>query len=319
MARGGYRGSQGDSSIKDNIVFAAKKVKALYPLHCFTFIVAMVVYWDYQRLDSARHILIWVFKVLVNLLLLQSCFPKAEFYFSFNAVSWYLSTTAVLYFTFPYIWRKISSIKNKYEVLFQFIIIIAIQSTISALLLIYSEQVSHVPITISDDLTKYVTYICPLYRMGDFYIGCLLGCVFWHSNSDIEKSKVITSIIEILSFVTIGFLQLIYNRQIGFLGTNAFRYALLYIFNVMLLIYIVGCQRGILSKYVLSSKLMVLIGNLSGYAFLIHQLVIVIMRRIFESLGPITLLSFIVTIIFAYLLMSLRAKILGIKCLRTRY
>lgn len=304
----------GCNSVKGNIVFAVRKVKALYPLHCITLLTAMIVYWDNQKLDSARHILIWMFKLLANLFLLQSWLPKAEFYFSFNAVSWYLSTSIVLYFAFPYMQRAINRVKTKHGIMIRFIIVIAAQSAISALLLVRSDEIRNVPIIISDNLTKYVTYICPLYRMGDFYIGCLLGYVFCHNDFRISKNKIVVNVAEILSFAAIGLLQLIYIKKLGFLGTDAFKYTLLYTFDAMLLIYMVGLRKGAISKYILSSRLMVLIGDLAGYGFLIHQLFIVIVRMIFkvyiEQPAIMALLSFIITMVSAYAMMLLNTKTL---------
>lgn len=293
---------QGDNSVKDNIIFAIKKVETLYPLHCFTFIVAMVIYWDNQRLDSVRHIIIWIMKVVFNLLLLQSLIPKAEFYWSFNAVSWYLSTAAVMYLAFPYIRKGISKIKGNYGITIRFVAVIIFQGMISVLLLIFHDWVSNVPITISDDLTKYVTYICPLYRMGDFYLGCLLGYAFCKRFVLLKNLKA-ASVFELLSFSAVFYLQIIESKQIGFWGTAAFRYSLLYIFDTLLLIYLVGLNKGIISKYILSSRILVWIGNISGYAFLFHQLIIVLLRRMFghnENKLLVAIISFLTTMLLSY-------------------
>lgn len=297
--------SKGCNYLKESITMALRKINKLYPLHCVTLFVALCVYLDNQKLDSIRHILIWIGKLAFNLMLLQSWVPKGEFYFSFNAVSWYLSTIVVLYIGFPYIQKAINNVKSKYEILLQFIAVIAIQSIISVLLIIYSEQVNNVPVTISDDLTKYVTYICPLYRMGDFYIGCLLGYVFKKTSFCVKENRIIYSVMEIIAFVSMYFLQGIYSGRVGILGNDAFRYALLYTLQVMVLVMLVGINQGVISKYILSSRIMVFIGDLSGYAFLIHQLVIVIMWRAMEAnIGMqmvSALFSFVITILLAYI------------------
>lgn len=300
-----------DNSIKNNIVFFFEKIKYLYPLHCLTLIVAMVLYWDNQRLDSVRHIIIWVIKVVFNLLLLQSWVPKAEFYFSFNAVSWYLSTLFAIYFLSNYIKKRINKIKNNYQIINQIVLIISVQSLISLLLVMFESYVKNVPLIISDDLTKYMTYIWPLYRFGDFYIGCLLGYIYKNKHFSVLNCKRVMNVIEVVSFASIWFLQLIYNKKIGLFGTDAFRYSLLYILDAMLLVYFTACSKGFLSKYVLSSRILVFLGNISGYAFLIHQLIIVIVRKIFESnLSNIfmALLSFTITIGLSYACCYIRCK-----------
>ena len=296
---------QGCDSLKDNIASAIRKIKKLYPLHCITLFVAMCVYWENQRLDSIKHILLWIGKVVFNLMLLQSWVPKAEFYFSFNAVSWYLSTIIVSYIAFPYIRKAIHHVKSKYGILLRMIAVIAIQSAISILLIVYNEQVNSVPVTISDDVTKYVTYICPLYRMGDFYIGCLLGCFFKKYSFFRKENRTIFSVMEIIAFTFMYILQTIYRGKVSFLGNDAFRYTLLYTIQVMILVILVGINQGVISKYILSSRIMVFIGDLSGYAFLIHQLVLVIMWRVMEvNIGmqiANALFSFAITILLAYI------------------
>lgn len=63
-------------------------------------------------------------------------------------------------------------------------------------------------------------------------------------------------------------------------------------------------SEGVVTKYILSSKLLVEIGNISGYAFLIHQLVIVVVRKLCGVTGPnleIAFVSFLLTIGMSYL------------------
>lgn len=305
-------------SLRDNIVFAVRKIKKLYPLHCITLLVAICVYWDNQKLDGIKRVLIWGVKLVSNFTLLQSWIPKAEFYFSFNGVSWYLSTCVALYSVFPYIRKAINKVKNKNEIIFQFILVIAIQTAISVLLIVYEEQVSNVPIAISDDVTKYVTYICPLYRMGDFYIGCLLGYIFKKKCLFVKENKALFSVMEIMALFSIYFLEIVYRRKVSFLGMDAFRYTLLYTLQVMILVILVGINKGVISKYILSSKIMVTIGNLSGYAFLIHQLVIVIVWRIFGAdvakQSICAMISFMCTMLLAYMWQWIQSNIKVIDC-----
>lgn len=290
----------GAITIKTNILLAVKRIKTLYPLHCLTFAIAIIVYWDNQRLDSIRHIIIWIIKVALNLSLLQSLVPKSEFYWSFNAVSWYLSTAVIIYFAFPYIRKGINKNKNNYGIVIKYAIIITFQSIISVLLLIFSDWVNNIPVTISDDLTKYVTYICPLYRICDFYLGCLLGYIF-HQHFVWLKNSKSASMLELLSFSVILFLQIIEIKQIGIMGSAAFRYSFLYIFNTSLLVYLVSLNRGIISKYILSSPILVSIGNISAYAFLFHQLIIVILRKVYsENKLLIATVSFLLTMFLSY-------------------
>lgn len=260
----------------------------------------MLLYWDDKRLDSLRHIIIFFLKAIVNIFLLQSWFPKAEFYWSFNAVSWYLSTAMLCYFAFPYIRDRVNRIESIRLIVIQIIAVVVMQSIVSALLLLFNDWVNKIPITISDDLTKYITYICPIYRLGDFYLGCLLGYVYNEKGKNLLLNKRMMSIIEVLLFAEIVVLQVIYNNSIGILGADAFKYTLLYTLNTMLIIYVVSINRGIISS-ALSSKWMIFFGDISGYAFLIHQLVIVFFERMDMPYASMILFSFVLTLVFAYI------------------
>ena len=81
-----------------------------------------------------------------------------------------------------------------------------------------------------------------------------------------------------------------------FISDDAVRNDLLYTFPVMVSVYLGALQSGFVTKSIL--------GNISGYCFLIHQLVIVV---IFKTCGenagklPCAMLSFIITIALAIL------------------
>lgn len=287
----------------DNIKYAIKKIGKLYPLHCCTLAVAFFVYYDQQRLDNLRHIAIQVIKFILNLFLMQSWLPKAEFYWSFNAVAWYLSTQLVLYMAFPYIKKLINKGGKKFDEISVWGVLLA-QILLSAVLFYEQDLIARIPITISDNLTFYITYICPLYRLGDFYLGCMTGYFFVHKRHCLAKHTMIASLIEGLAILLIYPLQLIYNSQMKIISNDAFRNDLLYIFPALLLVYMCAMSEGVVTKYILSSKLLVEIGNISGYAFLIHQLVIVVVRKLCGVTGPnleIAFVSFLLTIGMSYL------------------
>lgn len=194
------------------------------------------VYYDQQRLDNLRHIAIQVIKFILNLFLMQSWFPKAEFYWSFNAVAWYLSTQLVLYMAFPYIKKLINKGGKKFDEISVWGVLLA-QILLSAVLFYEQDLIARIPITISDNLTFYITYICPLYRLGDFYLGCMTGYFFVHKRHCLAKHTMIASLIEGLAILLIYPLQLIYNSQMKIISNDAFRNDLLYIFPALLLVY----------------------------------------------------------------------------------
>lgn len=298
-----------DSRFWNHIKRAFSKIRSLYPLHCVTLLIAIFVYFDLSRLDNLWHIILYNIKLVLNLALLQSWFPKSEFYWSFNAVSWYLSTQFAMYLAFPYIKKAINKGKTKgirYLGL-QVLLILLMQIGISAVLINQSVRLSQIPIQISDGLTFYLTYICPLYRVGDFYLGCIAGYFFMRSDflrGGVKHPSWLWSLLEIAVVLLLLPSQLIHEGSLKFISDDAVRNDLLYTFPVMASVYLGALQSGFVTKSILSSKWLVELGNISGYCFLIHQLVIVV---IFKTCGenagklPCAMLSFIITIALAIL------------------
>jgi peptidoglycan/LPS O-acetylase OafA/YrhL len=157
---------------------------------------------------------------------------------------------------------------------------IAAQVVVALILNHYKDFIHAIPMKISDDLIRYLAFICPLYRVGDFYVGCLIGYLFKNKVfSHILDNVVISTFLEIIALVAAPLLLKVCQKQIGLLGTESFRETLIYLGEEMILVYTVAYSRGLISRWIFSSKLMVAIGNISGYAFLIHWPVLSILRK----------------------------------------
>ena len=101
--------------IKQNAFsFAVKKIWALYPIHIAFMAVAiaksLLMIVKTQSLGSILELLKYT---VCNVLLIQAWIPKSSYYFSLNAVSWYLSLCFFLYLAFPVIIKILKKINNK--------------------------------------------------------------------------------------------------------------------------------------------------------------------------------------------------------------
>lgn len=93
------------TGIKENILFAWNRVKKLYPLHFLTLIaVAAVMRLGLMNSDLPKQETLYF---IMNAVLLQCLIPWRDGYFSFNAVSWYLSVYMICCFFFPWILNKL--------------------------------------------------------------------------------------------------------------------------------------------------------------------------------------------------------------------
>ena len=274
--------------ISNNIKFASKKIAKLYPLHVVTLLAVAAVYsfiwirkWQFEWRQGVYFIL--------NLFVLQAWVPTREGYLSFNAVSWYLSTAAFLYLVFPLFLSVLR--RDKRKAVWITVGVVVLQVLI-AVLLFQPPQVSF-----SDNFTKWVTYICPLYRMGDFLVGCMTGYVFWQKSAspdtDENKDKLYTTA-EVAVILMVLFQIVIYTRYTFW---EALKYDLYWIPVNTAFIYLFAISRGAVSRTLSKSRVLLLIGNYSPQAFLIHKIVIEFCGYIVENKAVLTIFSFLLTMV----------------------
>ena len=100
--------------------------------------------------------------LLANFYLLQSWIPEQDFYFSFNAVSWYLSDTLFLSLLFPILYNFLSRVGKK-DQLFVLILVLCL----------YVLMIFVIPS--NNQLRHAILYIHPVSRVMDFIIGIFIA------------------------------------------------------------------------------------------------------------------------------------------------
>lgn len=229
------------------------------------------------------------FYFVTNLLLLQSWLPWRNGYFSFNAVSWYLSTIAFSYCLFPYI--QSSLVRNDKKRIYGFArIAIILMVVVAAVLGIGKKSLGW-----STDFVKWVTYIFPVYRVGDFVAGIAAGFYFLVQEKSKRKDFVKLSYtgIEIIAVMLIAFQIFLYD--FGFRTTN-WTLSLFWLPTSITIVYLFAKCRGIVSRKIAEGRILVWLGDISGEAFLIHQIVIKGVGMVIESKIILTIVSFSLTI-----------------------
>ena len=277
------------SSITNNFAFAWKKIKKLYPLHVVTLlVVALAVFAKCLfkgGIDKAFFEQIGYF--VANSLLIQSWIPWRDGYYSFNAVSWYLSTSVFSYFAFPWIFRIIQS-KNKKRIALLLCVSLGLMVAVSIVL-----GIGYHFLGWQDAVLKYITYISPVYRLGDFIVGLVAG-YFFVSNRKKANSKLYT-VIEIL-IVVILIVQ-IYLYDGGLFKASYLKFSLFWLPASVLLVYFYACNNGLVSRLLSKCKVLVWLGNISAEAFLIHQICIKAAEYVTKNKVIIALIAFPLTIL----------------------
>ena len=148
----------GPQVVKDDfsyLAFLKRRAVKFYPLHWICLLSVMIPIW-YHGWSYNNHAL------LANFLLLQSWIPIDDFYFSFNAVSWYLSDTFFVSMIFPLLYAFLRKIGKKDRV---FVLVLVV--------CLYVIMMFAVPSTYS--VQHAVLYIHPVSRAIEFVIGIFIA------------------------------------------------------------------------------------------------------------------------------------------------
>ena len=155
--------------LQSAIAFSFKKIRRLYPLHLIMMAAALLfVLKGLLAQPSARGVLSCAAQLAVSIFLLQTWIPSSRFWFCLNGVAWYLSVQAFLYAIFPTllaVLKKADARKLR-----------CIAAAIFCVQCLFSLAVWKAGL--SGKAAFYLTYLCPLFRAGDFTISCCAGCLY---------------------------------------------------------------------------------------------------------------------------------------------
>ena len=233
--------------------FLLKRLKKLYPLHLLCLLFFIVV--GHTSIDA---------KVLLNIFLLQSWIPDADWYFSCNSVSWFLSSLMFCYIVFPYAYRHMS----KYLTL--------------VILMAYAVVYWLTPY----DRINAVLYVFPAVRFVDFYLGMVLSQLYERKNAVLFPKwvELLLIIILLLTLVIYPFVD------------AKFRNAPLYWAVLMPLLIVFAQEKGWASRF-LKSDFMQFLGSLTMSLFITHQMLIGILLRRLPEMHAMLMLALCLFII----------------------
>lgn len=268
-----------------SLLFGWKKVLALYPLHILMMLAALPIFYKGIATTSVH--------IAANITLMQSWWPDSSVYFSLNSVAWYLSVCLFAYFVFPAVLKKLQRAASVKHLLIIAAVVIVLQN-IPAYLTHHFR-----PIPIGDNFYKWVTYILPLSRVGDFIVGSVFGCIFVRRNREETLRPIAANVLELAALgLTLASILCSADK----LNVWWSRYSLWYLPGALLLVYAFAINKGLLSK-ILTNKVTVWLGDLSAYGFLLHQMIIRYLQRLVPkvigshlSIPAYTVLAFLFTV-----------------------
>lgn len=244
------------------IVFWERRIKKIYPFYVFVLFLAI---WIYGVDPSVK-------EFLTSLFLVQS-FVSTKVFYSFHAISWFLSDTVFFYFITPILFFLIKKISRKYFYL--------------GIILLWFLQLALAYIFKDNPNKKWIIYINPLARTLDYIMGCLLAQIYMDKRE--KNVLLVEKMAEIVLMIALGTIT-ICNKYFP----NEYRFAALGAPIAILSIYYFAKPKITILKKVMESQILVLFGNISFEFFLIHPIVITYVVREAASLSPIwqVLLSF---------------------------
>ncbi len=281
-----YKSRNAEPEVRKAFSFMLRKMSKLYPLHILILIIILagIKFGLIEgKFDMAS--------VLCNALLVQAWIPNSKWYFSYNAVSWYLSVCVLLYLCFPVLFALIRKISDS-----ETFIITATLIVVQVLLPIFIAEIYS---GTNSKFYKWMTYIFPLYRLLDFFYGMVLARVILNDGDTKVKRNGLYHIGEtILLFIWIGQV-LVYTK--GGILSAMYRYSFFWVATSLIAVALFYYNRGYITR-LLTCRPVVFIGNISGVAFLLHTSVIFWVKRIGKIDGFILfIIAFCITIIISFL------------------
>lgn len=259
------------STWKGSFQFLIKKLKKFYLLHIFTFLI--LTFFFLHRYLKSGHIEYgdwyhFILNAVLNITLLQSWYSPAKF--SFNGVTWFLSSILFMYFLTP---KTVNFLKHKgyIEIITLFILIFT-----------FKFMLDTSGYKLFDKLVFFSSYVNPAYRFLDFLIGYLGYMIFFTSGNKLNISYRKTTIFQLI--VLSMYLESCYIFNKVWRPTP-------FILLTVLLIFACALKDGIMD-YIGGNKLMVHIGNISLALFIFHRVIIKILEpHIIKHLPPYLLLE----------------------------
>lgn len=248
-----------NTTIQKAIRFSIIRIKKIYKLHIITMLFAIIssVALMIPHGLSIRATLGLFVKIILNITLLQTWIPYVSINSSLNGVAWFLSVTMFLYFCFPYIcgW-----IKKKSNLATICILIIILEIISCRLWLQFVDSMNETYI--------WFMYYFPIFRIGDFFLGCCIG--HFYKEHGFRKLSVIKGTILELGALTLSVVIYVFPHDGNNLWLNAiYNWTTLYMILATIWVYLFVCNSGLFTR-VMTNSLLIFIGNISAYTYLIH-------------------------------------------------
>lgn len=263
-------------TLRGSVNYAYARISKLYPLYLASLLIpaAGQVYGAVYGLISTKTVL---FKFAADALVLQAWVPINEIYFSLNGPAWYLSAVAFCYFAFPWLLRRIERLKSARGALTAAALIWLAQLAVELAGKWLYTRFGCDDVNLRRDFYGWLTYVFPMFRLGDFAVGGCLAYVFL-TRGERKGSRAAWTAAEL------GAVGLAVLAELGFEhGWLPFNDTSAYLVACAAVVYVFAVNRGYISR-ALTCGVTRYISGISTELFLTHSVVIFACSPILERL-----------------------------------
>ena len=263
---------------KESFRFASRLLLKSWPLHLIS--LAVMIVYRQVNFSSTKDVL----TIIINAFLLQSWSPVQSIYFSFNMVSWFLSSLLFCYFLAPLMLRFLKKPT------------IAFGAFLAAALIRY--YLEYITVHFSGQFWNIALHTSPVVRSLEFFMAMMMTPFYFklkeNASLNSQKNFIRFSIVEV-AFIS-GAIYLMITK------TNWTRNAFVWVF--CFLVFILAFDTGIVSKF-FSLKPFIWFSKIQIEFLLTHQTIIFVTRAFFGQYNAsnlvIILVIFIITVAFCVL------------------
>lgn len=274
--------------------FIRDRLARLWPVHIFALcFLVMFVRPDAITFDG-EGLFAKSVQLALNLTLMQSIFPFDKIMFSWNAVSWSISTEVFFYLAFPFL---VIGIRKNWAI--KLLVAIFISTAFVFAMTAFSKTQTGQEVGIN---MFYAAYSNPLFRGVEFVLGMSLWVVWDKYIRNYEASYLVWSAVEIVAVLFAAW-WICYGAEhaISYLGdfesprlmANTMGSA--WVFAI--LIGAVASGRGVVGS-ILSNRVLVYLGEISFSIYMIHQVLLKVFAYSFSKDLQVTPLMYFSALLF---------------------
>ena len=242
-------------SIKESIIFAFKKIKKLYIVFLFSYLLILPFHINniVINVQNGESIYTHIFKTLFVLTLFQSVMGKTSFSEYMCGPWWFLSTLTIIYLFAPIMMKYTKKFFNTVTKS-----VIGLVITFFFIILVY-----FIFVKIEERVSFFnsLSYTSPYYRIFFVFIGMIIANLvsqIKHENHDFTFYEILS----LITVVFIGAIDVLFDISVFLSETVS-------VFGCILIVFVFGLNKGKISEK-LNTKTNLNIGKLTMELYLLH-------------------------------------------------